>query len=1654
MYPHLSITVVGRILVRSVLLFLLVPAGPLLAQQDVYWRSDTGSTVWFNEADRPWYYATWDSTETRPDIWPIPTRNFVIFDNNNQTTTTVNGVFFNLDSLTIESAASSARTYNSSDGGGISLTSGLYINSSANQTFNAPIGVDGDTVQFRGNSGNATISLTSDLYLNSNTAEFGGDSSSTVFEISGAVSGAGGNITKVDGNTLRLTNNNTYTGSTTVNAGTLQLGTGGTSGWVGSTSGLTNNGTVIYNRSNDATASFVISGTGALTKNGTGHLTLSGANTYTGTTTINSGSLRLSGGNAIADTAAIVLANTSGAVLRINDSETIGSLSGGGSSGGSVSISSSAVLTVAETGSSTYSGVISGGAFTKSGSGTLSLTAANSYTGATTINAGTLQIGNGGTTGALSTSSAITVNGTLAFNRSNQISQGSNFSSTLGGSGSVAQNGSGILVLSAANTHSGGTILNSGTLQFSNTTAFGTGTVTLNSGTLSSTTGTARSFANAITIGGDVQIGNATQTGAITASGAIDLGAGLRTLTIEGNGTTLSGVISGSGGLVKTGAAGLTLNAANTYSGSTVINQGTLALGSAGLLSSSTEVSMTNGGLNLGSRTQTLHSLAMSGGTLSRGGAVLTLSNASSITGGEVLFSSGSSRISTSALLTLGNTTFTSSHANVGTVNNFQLGGNLIVNELTTANFNVSGAGTPFINLGNAARVFDVGEDANFNINWSIYSTTASSGALTKNGTGTLTLNGTNTYTGATTINAGTLVLNGTNTGSAIAINSGGTLAGTGSGGGTTVNSGGLISPGGSSVGTLATSTLTLEGGGGYTFSIDNVTGSAGTNWDLLNVGGGSGTVTINASSGSPFTIYLTGNPTGWSGAGTYAWDIISSSNLSGFAADKFAVDLGGFSPVDRPGNFFLSNSGTALVLNYAVLGDSIWSGGSGNWDTGFSSAPSNNAAVYFAGAGGTATNNILNASLDTLDSITFNSTAASYTLAANSGSAGDSATPLTLVSGIVNNSSSAQTVNLAMSFNADRLVDTASGNITIGGVISGEGGLTKNGTHTLTLSGVNTFNGSVQINSGTLATTVANALADAVDVTVASGATYSHSGGNDQIRTLNATGSVLINSGTLTVGGNTASSVSGQISGDGLLIKAGTGSLTLSNSGNSYSGGTRLTSGTLLLDHNNALGSGNLNFDSSTSGTLRSTDGTTRTIANNIGVISGSGWNVNFGTADSGDIVFSSTSSASLGSGSAIRTFTVNNAATTFAMAFTNTSNLAKSGTGTMILTGNSTYTGTTTINAGTLQLGAGGGTGSIASPTIVNNAALRVDRTGSLTLSSNMSGTGTLTKNGSGTLVLTGSNTYSGGTTLNAGNLTLQSSNALGTGTLTQSSGSSLLTIDTTGTLTNTMSLYNVLTLQSATLSGAITVNNATFDVDDGDTLTLSGGVGGTGGVTKNGTGNLVLSGSNTYSGATIVNAGVLEAANANALGSTTGVTVNGGSLLVSADDAINSKSLTLNKAIVGDASAAQAALVFDGVYSNTSGQAGALTLSQNSIIDLGTGGVEVHFASIANLNSYILHIFNWEGDTVWSGSPGGGKDQFYVDSSLSSSQLDNIRFYSGTTQSSFISTGFQIVGGSFNQEIIAVPEPETYATAILLLVGFGLYARREFLRRRVIS
>jgi trimeric autotransporter adhesin len=162
------------------------------------------------------------------------------------------------------------------------------------------------------------------------------------------------------------------------------------------------------------------------------------------------------------------------------------------------------------------------------------------------------------------------------------------FAGVISGAGGLTKNGAGTLTLTAANTYSGTTTLTNGILQIVEngiglvgsitSSTVGTGALVLNGGTISSNTGAVRTILNAVTIGGNVTLGNATNSGALTFSANTDLGGGTRTLTTDSNATFSTGVVD-NGGIIKAGSATLTLSGANTYTGGTTITSGTLSVG-------------------------------------------------------------------------------------------------------------------------------------------------------------------------------------------------------------------------------------------------------------------------------------------------------------------------------------------------------------------------------------------------------------------------------------------------------------------------------------------------------------------------------------------------------------------------------------------------------------------------------------------------------------------------------------------------------------------------------------------------------------------------------------------------------------------------------------------------------------------------------------------------------------------------------------------------------------------------------------------------------------------------------------------------------------------------------------------------------------------
>ena len=483
----------------------------------------------------------------------------------------------------------------------------IYGGAGTNNTASGLVNMSGGTFDLNGKSesfsrltgtGTVTSSLAGAVTLSL------GDTGAGTGTFSGVIQNGSGTValTKTGTGTLTLSGANTFTGNTTISNGKIALGidtglqnspynttgstgaiglavTGFTTPTLGGLVGSVNLATAItgyssvtgltLNPQTGSTPSYsgVIANGAAgmtLTKTGAGTQTLSGSNTYTGTTIINAGTLQLSGGtNRLPTTTTVNLANVAGATLDTNgQTQTLAGLTGGGPTGGNVVLGAGA-LTVNNSAANTFAGVISGvsGSLTKNGAGTLTLTGANSYSGPTTISGGTLTLGDGGTTGTISTSVYITNNANFTINRSNVVTQGVDFSgAAIDGTGNFIQAGSGTTTLSAANTYSGSTTVTSGTLNLTgNRTTNMNGIAVSGSGTLGISSGNfGMSSVNPFTVGSSTN-GTVNQTGGfLTISGASDLvvvGTGGATgnynlsggtLTIFGNFSNTRGVILGS----------------------------------------------------------------------------------------------------------------------------------------------------------------------------------------------------------------------------------------------------------------------------------------------------------------------------------------------------------------------------------------------------------------------------------------------------------------------------------------------------------------------------------------------------------------------------------------------------------------------------------------------------------------------------------------------------------------------------------------------------------------------------------------------------------------------------------------------------------------------------------------------------------------------------------------------------------------------------------------------------------------------------------------------------------------------------------------------------------------------------------------------------
>ncbi|EAS5120363.1 fibronectin-binding autotransporter adhesin ShdA [Salmonella enterica] len=250
----------------------------------------------------------------------------------------------------------------------------------------------------------------------------------------------------------------------------------------------------------------------------------------------------------------------------------------------------------------------------------------------------------------------------------------------------------------------------------------------------------------------------------------------------------------------------------------------------------------------------------------------------------------------------------------------------------------------------------------------------------------------------------------------------------------------------------------------------------------------------------------------------------------------------------------------------------------------------------------------------------------------------------------------------------------------------------------------------------------------------------------------------------------------------------------------------------------------------------------------------------------------------------------------------------IVKTGNDELIVTGDNTYSGGTTITGGTLTADYAD---SLGTGVIANSGVLQVDEG---ELENTLSGSGSLVKTGTGELTLSGDNSYSGDTTITGGTLTADHADSLGTGVIANSgvlqvgegelentlSGSGALVKTGTGELTlsgdNTYSGGTTITGGTLTadhadsLGTGVIANSGVLQVGEGE---LENTLSGSGLLVKTGTGELTLSGDNTYSGGTTIDDGVLIATNVNALGG--GDVDNTGTLKLDAEGEFNLANVT---------------------------------------------------------------------------------------------------------------------------------------------------------------
>ena len=1203
----------------------------------------------------------------------------------------------------------------------------------------------------------------------------------TTFTVNSVISGSGA-LAKTDGGILALGGTNTYTGVTTVSAGTIRMDNaqafgnyisgrpvtqvvvasggavdlnarGSTYGYtiagtgVGGTGALVNTGAAISNGSAQTSnlklsANATIGGAGnwalltnsfaatsldlsgfTLTKAGANTIALVSATTTAGAISVSSGTLAFgvsNGGSGVVGAASsLSLADTAGVSLSLARDSSIGSLAGGGVTGGGVALGSSTLTLGALNSNTSYAGVVSGtGAIVKTGTGTQTFSGANTYSGSTTVNGGTLA---------------------LDYATQNNTKLSDTAALTFGaGSGTLSLAGGSHTEVVASTTLSAGALVNitrpSGTsvIQLGTLSVGANSTLNLSAGGIATTnnlnnangilgswatvgTDWAQSAASGTNIPITAYTGYANYSRLSSGTKVIANNAADNARIQEGTGTAASLTLAAATTNLNT------LNQSATGGATTVLLSGannTLRLGTAGGILAGPGVSA----LTIGS--------AVNEGFLSAGGSTtatagtlqITNNSSNTVTINSAVINNGSGAVtlvkSGSGLVTLaGNTGGTYSG---GTIINQ---GELRVSTPNTAGtYTTLGTGAVTVNSGTTLR-FATGSHSN---NLTFGNALNLNNATLINEDGNHILTNTVALTGANTING---IYSGKNLTLSGVVSGAGSLTKTGSAslilsnintytGGTTVT-GGILTLGNGGANGAIRGTVTVNSGTTLNYSAQNAFGyNTGTSVNVLNIIGGTvGNAGFSNHFWNNFQLNMTAGTLNLgvgTGGTTNEWQSPTiTTNASANTATIAAIDAAAVMRLRDNTHATFNVADGAAAVDVSVTAAITQSGGVSN--------------ITKTGAG--------LMQISGVNAYTGTTTISGGTLRISG-------------AGSLNSGNYAATIT-----NNGTLEFTSSATQTLGGNIGGTGSITKStGTGTLTLGGSNTYTGATIISSGRLTLTGTNASS----LTINSGATLTSRGSTTGGLVTN-TGSTIALNGTVPVTGLAA----------GAVNFAGTTALAFDAL--PALGSTTHT----VVSYSSVAGVGNLSMPAGYRGSIFNNTGASRVELNittgtrTWNMSSPGTWNIltnpswvegdnTFATGDA--VVFDDTASngaVTLAGTLVPGSLAFNNTTTSYALTgsgvIAGTTGLTKNGSGTASIATNNTYAGATAINAGSLNIQHANALGATtAGTTVASGAALEIQ--GGITTAAEaltLNGTGVTSTSGALRNV-SGNNTYAGAISL----------------------------------------------------------------------------------------------------------------------------------------------------------------------------------------------------------------------------------------------------------------------------------------------------------------